>query len=375
MGRRERFHKHLRRHGKGPRAGLAPAELIRADFRQLDQTVTLRTSQLVEDLILMQSIEGHAHEGHGAFRGRRFVNMTMDETVEALGRDPRVITAQRQTLIDEVVEWVELAMEGKAGEFLVTEEGEPFFDISTLRYIHVNPEEVLRGLVLGGLRDDVDVRLGVEQKYGIRVGGGRCYLVDVEMMEEMGLDGEKLAHGEFASQIEEFRRRGLIVDDCKDEADQERCRYLYIRHRQGGGTSDDAAICAGGKLYNRDVALGVFLADAIDTFEKYVPRYSDQDDDLARRIEKERRDLKATPEEIGRMIWLVAAPEGRAQEVPDSSLRYMLTVDRTCDQTALESHLAYVRGRPYAEMELAFERVPNRVFYEYFDKRLSEFPG
>src|SRR3990172_11318162 len=109
MSRRERFHKHFRK-PRRQRAGLAPEELIREDFRRLNETTTLRTSQLVEDLILMRSIEGHAHEGHGAFRGRRFPNMTMDDTVEALGRDPRVITAQRQTLIDEVVDWVELAI-------------------------------------------------------------------------------------------------------------------------------------------------------------------------------------------------------------------------------------------------------------------------
>ena len=364
------------------RAGLAPAELIRQDFRELDQTVTLRTSQLVEDLILMQSVEGHAHEGHGAFRGRRFVNMTMDDTVEALGRDPRVITAQRQALIDEVVEWAELAMTprnlgegGRPGEFLVTEEGDSFFDISTLRYIHVNPEDVLRGLYLGGLRDDSEVRLAAEQKYGIKIGGGRCYLVNVEVMEEMGLHGEKLAHGEFAARIEEFRARGLIVDQYLSPADREKCRYLYIRHRLGGGASDDAAICAGGKVHSRDVALGVFLADAIDTFEKYVPDYADQDDDLARRIEKEFPNLNLGPREVEQMVWLSAVPEGGEQEVPDSSLRYLLAVDRSCDQTALESHLAYVKGRPYAEMELAFEHIPNRDFYEYFDKRLTEFPG
>jgi hypothetical protein len=165
------------------------------------------------------------------------------------------------------------------------------------------------------------------------------------------------------------------VDNCKDEADQEKCRYLYIRHRFGGGTSDDAAICASGKLYSRDVALGCFLADAIDTFEKYVPHYTDQDDELAARIRKECPNLKITEEEIARMVWLVAVPEGRQQEVPDSSMRYMLTIDRTCDQTALESHISYCTGRPYAEMELAFEHIPNKTFYEYFDKRLTEFPG
>ena len=49
----------------------------------------------------------------------------------------------------------------------------------------------------------------------------------------------------------------------------------------GPGQSDDAAIVTAGLLYNVDVALGVFLADAIDTLEKYVPAYYDQDKALA----------------------------------------------------------------------------------------------
>jgi len=77
------------------------------------------------------------------------------------------------------------------------------------------------------------------------------------------------------------------------------CRRRQIKYRRrqtykvpvypspcGPGQSDDAAIVASGLLYNVDVALGVFLADAIDTLEKYVSIYRDQDNNLARYIKE-----------------------------------------------------------------------------------------
>jgi len=41
----------------------------------------------------------------------------------------------------------------------------------------------------------------------------------------------------------------------------------------------------------------------------------------------------------------------------------MISVDQRVDQTALESHLAYLQGRPYSPMVLAFERIPNKDLY------------
>ena len=70
--RRHEEQRHRRRHrGSQPRPGVPPADLIREDFEALKASVLLRTNRFVEDLILIQSIEGHAHEGHARFRGRR----------------------------------------------------------------------------------------------------------------------------------------------------------------------------------------------------------------------------------------------------------------------------------------------------------------
>jgi hypothetical protein len=91
---------------------------------------------------------------------------------------------------------------------LVDEEGTPLLTISTLRHLHVAPEDVLRGLFLGGFRDDPDVRKEVEQRTGWTIGGGRGYLVNMQVMEQMGLDGYRLAKEAHEDELDEFRARG-----------------------------------------------------------------------------------------------------------------------------------------------------------------------
>ena len=355
------------------RAGVPPAHLIRQDFENLKATTLLRTSAQVEELLLMQSIEGHAHEGHGAFRGRRFLNLTMEDTVRALGLDPQQVAATRQQLIDEVASWLRAALEGKAPDRLVDEQGYPLLDVSSLRFLRVEPREVLRGFYLGGLRDNSEVRLEVEARRKVVIGGGQCYLVDVKVMEGQGLDGEQLAHGEYAADIARFRELGMIRDEDGKPQDPDRVRYMYIRHRRGTGTSDDAALVACGLLWGLSAALGAFLADAVDTLEKYVPIYSDQDDDLARMVAEDLPEV-ASEEELYRLTYLCALPED-GPPMPDSSLRHMLMVNRAVDQTALEGHLSFIQGLPYAPMPIAFEQVSNAEFYEYIRERVRKEGG
>lgn len=149
---------------------------------------------------------------------------------------------------------------------------------------------------------------------------------------------------------------------------------MYVRERQGGGSSDDAAILASGKLYNLSVALGAFLADAIDTLEKFVIDYADQDDDLARHIEQNFDDLNLSIEDVYRLIWINAVPSGQEDTVPDSSLRHLLQIDRGTDQTALESHLAYIAGRPFSPITLGHQDIPNTDFYEWFEAQVKACP-
>jgi len=312
--------------------------------------------------------------GHGAFAGRRYPNTEMEDIVRALGRDTRRVCGLRQDLIDEIKEWVELALAGKAGPTLVNEVGDGLMGCGLLRHFEVDPMDVLRGLYLGGLRDASEWRLEVEKRTGHRIGGGRCHFVDIEVMHRMGLNGDQLAHGSHADKIEAYREAGLIVDDPGPDQRDDRIRYMYIRDRVGGGASDDAGIVVAGRLYNVSVALGVFLADAIDTIEKFVIDYADQDYDLAVDIGERHPDLNISRDELHRLIWMSCPDADEAEDIPDSSLRHLLEIMPDSDQNAIESHLAYVRGLPYSPMPLGHQDVPNTEFYAWLEKRMEACP-
>src|SRR4030042_901926 len=63
----------------------------------------------------------------------------------ALIPNPPIVAEQRQNLIDEVADWVDLAIEGKAPATLVNEEGDGLIGCGLLRPTAVDAPAVLRG--------------------------------------------------------------------------------------------------------------------------------------------------------------------------------------------------------------------------------------
>jgi CBS domain-containing protein len=349
-------------------------ELIRQDFEHLSKTTELDVSRESEDAILMQSVEGHAHNGAGMFHKRRFVNITISDIVMALNLEPETVKAYRQRLIDEIYHYAGLAIRGEAPSRLMNDDGQPFLRASRMKNLTVNPASILKGLYLGGLRDDSDIRRDVEKEYNIKIGGGRCHFVDLRIMKHLNLDGEKLAHEPHASDIEDYRNAGMIVppEKCHFQ-ESEFVRYFYIRDRLGPGHSDDAAMVCAGLLFDRDVAIGVFLADAIDTLEKYVGKYSDQDTDLARWIAEDYKELNITIEDVHRLIYLSTIPEKKVDVVPDSSLRYLLSIDKKTKQTLLDCYLAFIEGRPLMPMAIWKSKITTTEFFSYVNHRFLNF--
>lgn len=351
---------------------VAPRELIQEDFRNLKSSERLYTSPKVEELIFMQSIEGRAHNGAGSFNKRFYVNTTIDDIVKAVGRSPKATKAKRQELIDEIVEFVDSALGDDPRDRLITRSGKPFLGIPFFKEKTVNYHDILKGLYLGGLRDDVDIRSKTEELFKIEIGYGRCYLVDTDVMEEMSLDGEMLAHQKNQDRLEEYKECGLIVDETKTKyRDSKHIKYLYIRHHVGPGQSDDTAMVASGLIYNIDVALGVFLADAIDTLEKYVSIYRDQDNELARYIKENYAFLDCEERDVCELSYLAAIPKDRIDEVPDSSLRYLLTIDEESGQSALETHINFIEGKSIQQIPISHKRVPVTKLYEFIKEKLK----
>lgn len=351
---------------------VAPRELIQQDFRNLKTSERLYTNPKIEDLVFMQSIEGRTHNGAGSFNKRFYVNTTIDDIVNALGRGAKMVKAKRQELIDEIVEFVDSALTDDGRERLVTRNGRPLLGIPQFKERTVSYHDILKGLYLGGLRDDADIRKKTQTLFKIKIGYGRCYLVNAKLMEEMGLDGEMLAHQENEDKINYYRSCGLIIDEAKSRhRDPKHIRYMYIRHHIGPGQSDDAAIVASGLLYNVDVALGVFMADAIDTLDKYVSVYRDQDKELALYIKNNYKFLDADEKDVYELAYLAAIPENRVDEIPDSSLRYLLTIDQETGQSTLEAHLNFIEGKPFLPVAISYKRILVSELYDFVREKLK----
>lgn len=350
-------------------SSIAPAKLLLQEWKYLQSREMLRTSWHVEEMVFMQSLASRAHEGHGSFHGRRFVDTAEDDVAEALRLAPGRVRQDRQQLIDEIGTYARRAMRGQAPHTLLNEDDEPLLGIGFFRQMPVAPRDVLRGLYLGGMRDRPEARLAAEQRYGSRIGAGGMFYVNRDVMHRLGLDGSRLAHGSHAQQIDRYRREGLIVDEPPTAENP--ITYQYIRFHEGPGASDDAAIVAGSLLFGGSVSVGVFLADAIDTLEKYVPedRYGDQDWELAKEIERGYGDLGLTQDDVYTLTHVARGSEDGS--VPDSSLRHMLRVDRKVDQCALEAHLLTAAGEPHAPLSLGHRKVPSTAFYAEVKRRVK----
>ena len=172
---------------------IAPRELIIADHALLKSYERLDTSPDIQDLLLIQSIEGRAHNGSGVFDKRTYVNTTIDDVVRALDLDPEDIKARRQAVIDDIFQFAEDCMNGGKRDRLINNNGEAILGIEYFHERKVNAPDVLRGLYLGGLRDNPDIRKEAEKLYKVKIGGGRCYVIDTKTMLDMNLDGERLA--------------------------------------------------------------------------------------------------------------------------------------------------------------------------------------
>lgn len=353
---------------------VAPYDIIRRDFEHLKETEELDTTSEIAELIFVQSLEGRSHNGAGFFHKMFYVNTTIDDIVRALKLNAAEVKKKRQLLIDEIVEYVKDVIKGKPRNKFLNSRGEPLLRIPDFRQIEVDPHEVLKGIYIGGLRDNCEVRKATQLRYEVTIGYGKCYPVNVEIMEDLGLDGETLAHQEHAESLELYKKEGLIIGpENISEVPAENIRYMYIRYALGPGQSDDAALVSTGLIYNKDVALGVFLADAIDTLEKYVWAYRDQDDELACYIGENYLGLGVTMDEVYEIAYLSAIPEGKEEEVPDSSLRYFLSRDPKMGQCALESHLNFIQGKPYFPMSISYNRILSTDFYRYIRDRILEF--
>lgn len=379
-------------------------EIAKRDFGELVGRVNLDAPKEISPLLLMRSVQGHAHSGHCEFRGRRYPNFTIDDSVEANidtlnsllnGHSRRLtpydIKSRCQEVIDDIQGCMDDIIAGKKVSRLVNSRGEPLAGANIFLEQRIDdngqdPLDVVRGFYLGSCMDNYKWRKKVKEKYKLTMGGGVCCPVDVKKLELMGFDLGFLSESEFEKPefsrvLEDLLAEGVVVFDRNVQSGD--YSNGYVRMRMGQGISDDCAVINAGFMYNDNYARGVFLADAVDTWGTYVPvLFANGQDEimglkLKERAEKGEFDLELTEEEIIEFIYLSAInPDPQfSDKYPDSSQRYFLQKSEK-GLSAVRSHFNFMRqlrkeifsNQRYRKpntpsMRLGFSRVNSRDFY------------
>lgn len=349
------------------------------DYQQLLSNISLRVEDPVRELLLMQSVIGHAQNRHGRF-SRAYPNATLDDIVLALGKDPIKIRRERQKVIDSIVEFAVRIIEGKSCSAYVDNNGSPLLSL-TVGLELKDPAAVLKGMYLAGVMDNFEWRMKAASKYHFEIGGGECVAVDLDKLRLFGTL-QDLANKEWSEKwMDEFKGSGVVIDS-KVAAETNKVVSAYVRHKKGKGTSDDLAIVLAGKIYGKDAAVGVFLGDAIDTWDKYaeilIP--GGQDEHLGMLIKQHEETIRRSypgfelpsVKDVMKFIYTIAMYKG--PHAVSNSQRYMLQVTRRLNQSAIESHLNYVDGKPYKEMHFSHlgQELTNTKLYRLFERRFSK---
>lgn len=359
--------------------------LVKKDLMKTRKDSELVLDDQLQEALLVQTVLGHAQEGHKIFRqgGMRYPFATITNIIEAADLEVPKIKKLRQDVIDQVFEWVELAKQDKTDRLVIREQ--PLLGIEFLRGYQVDPEFVLKGMVLAGMMDNYTWRQSTVKKYENKtihgqpliIGGGETYLVNPHLSGERFFLLEDLAIGEASDEdISELRTQGVITT-----ADNPQAEVAYIRRKKGLGTSDDAAFIMMGEMYKKDgwdkslsAFLGGFIVDGIDTYDKCTERPIEggYDERLGNEIRLAFPSL-VSDDEITALIYYSA--KGNGEELVSCSHKRLIQVIDNADPklpTLLHHHKFMDTGR-YAPFRLGFERMPSSEFYNNVKERIEHY--
>ncbi|MBU2638828.1 MAG: hypothetical protein KJ955_07685 [Nanoarchaeota archaeon] len=371
-------------------------DIARRDYNYLLSNVSLGTSRRTKELLLMQSVEGHAILGDGMFnivmgtewrRGKQrqkrrrfqFPETTIEDVIIALRQNPDLIKQERQEMINEATDFMRRLMAGEELTHYINRNGEPLFGINFLKDTRIsNPAHVLAGAYIGGRMDKyIGWRQEAEKLYGVATGGGVCIGVNRKKAKEAGIKLEQLARNEHTEEeITALIAAGIL---CHDVGSSKDVISWYVRYKEGEGTSDDLAVLFAGTNYSYDAAIGLFIADAIDTWDKYVPfiHKDGQDEQLAdeicaeeKSIAKKVKGFRLPPKEnVLELIALIA--EANYDIMTSSSQRYFLQKQKHAPQCAIENYIGYIRtGNQGRQMHIGHpkSRLSNYGMYKRFEE-------
>ncbi len=360
--------------------------LVKKDLMETRQDSELALDDRLHEALLVQTVLGHAQSGHKVFHegGMQYPSATITNIIEAADLEVSKIKEIRQNVIDQVFEWVELAKKDQTNRLVVGEQ--PLLGIEFLRGYRIDPEFVLKGMILAGMMDNYGWRQTTVTKYGsktihdqqLTIGGGETFLIDPHVLRgEKPFIIEDLAFQEISDErINEFRVKGAITT-----ADNPYAEVAYIRRKKGLGTSDDAAFIIMGEMYKKDgwekslsAFLGGFIVDGIDTYDKCTTRPVEggYDEKLGTEIKAALPSL-VSDDEITSLIYYSAKSNGpRLVSSSHKRLIQMITNADPKVPTLLHHHKFLDTGR-YAPYRIGFERMPSAQFYNAVKERITHY--
>ena len=353
------------------------------------KTLPIKCSPEVIPLLLPQSVAGRAQNGHGMFidesgRPLLFRDASIDHAVTAIGsgelgiRDID-IRHKRQAVLTRLSSLMDTIAQNENFRFPDNHHDQlnPL-GISFLFNLEIDSMEFIKGFIMSGLMDNFEYREKAVELFKVNLrgeplflGGGINMIVDSVKFQQVGLTEDAVSDNVLKDEeIEHLRELG-VIRGIADPGPAQTQANVYFRRAIGPGVSDDAAMIFLGKTYGVSAMAGAFLADAVDTYDKYVYNYAEcgTDEDIAFRLKKQLGDkVSIDDKEIMRLIYFSAKSNYPSTEV-SSSHRRLIQVEPGAKWTTFENHVAYVQGQKYYTIPLGYNRYDSDKFYGEISER------
>ncbi len=359
------------------------------DFLYL-KTLPIKAAFYILPLLLPQSICGRAQNGHGMFfdeQGRplRFPDATIDDVILAIGSEElgipnHLVKVHRQKILENLERFLLESVSSKKVAFGSAESSQSNpLGIIFLEGISVDAEPFFKGFVLGGMMDNWKKRRLTAKHFKVTLrgeplilGGGELLLANPEKFTKVGLTEQIAANKIFSDEeIRSLRELEVIVDETYGNRHPKPVG-IFFRRMAGPGVSDDAAIVYIGKTYGTDAMYGVLLADAADTYDKYVDTYVEggHDENMVNLISKHlaRGGPFVSDQEIWRLIYLSAKANDPPLDI-SSSHRRLIQIEHGSRIPTFLNHVTFVEGGKPAQFPMGYNRFDSNKFYDGISQR------
>ena len=314
-----------------------------------------------------------------------FPDTTIDDVILAIGSEElgirnHLVKVHRQKILESLERLLLESIPGKKYTFGSAESGRGNpLGIIFLEGVSVDAEPFFKGFVLGGVMDNWKKRRRAAKHFKVTLrgeplilGGGESLLVDMEKFTQVGLTEQIAADRVFSDEeIRSLRELEVIVDETYGDK-RNKPLGVFFRRMPGPGVSDDAAIIYVGKTYGTDAMYGALLADAADTYDKYVDTYvqGGHDEKMVNLISKHmaRGGPFVSEEEIRHLIYFSAKANDPALDI-SSSHRRLIQIEPGSKIPTFLNHLAFVQGEKPARFPMGYNRFDSKKFYEGVSQR------